>query len=83
MSLAHGPPCRGKVSSSLWVGWGQPFSDTLGFVRRIWTEVTDPNILLISIINGQLEFNLKVFDLDYPNKDTMPLDSVKDLTIKI
>ena len=70
------------LSKLLYLG-DYAFSDTLGFVRRIWTEVTDPNILLISITNGQLQFNLKVFDLEYPNKETMPLDSVKDLTIKI
>jgi hypothetical protein len=70
------------LSKLLYLG-DYAFSDTLGFVRRIWTEVTDPNLLLISINNGQLEFNLKVFDLDYPNKETMPLDSVKDLKLKI
>lgn len=49
--------------------------DGVGFVRRIWETVTDPNILLMRIGQGQTEFTLKVWDRESPGS--------KDLALKL
>jgi len=50
------------------------FIEGVGFVRRIWETVTDPNFLAMRIGGGRAEFTLKVWDADDP--DSKDLDIV-------
>jgi hypothetical protein len=64
------PP--GIVGSLADIG-NSTFIEGVGFVRRIWDTVTDPNYITMRIGGGQAEFALKVWDSKHPGS--------KDVTI--
>lgn len=69
-----------EMASELLSVGTEAFSDTLGLITRVWTEVTDPNLMLISNHNEYLRFELKVFDLENPSNS---LNSKKDKILDV
>ena len=59
------------------------FSETLGYVHRLWDEVTDPNLLLIERHGQNLRFVLKVFETEHDESSPRPLDSPADRFIDV
>ena len=59
------------------------FSETLGIINRVWTEVSDPNILLVENRGNILRMHLKVFDLELKEGESRTLSSAKDKVVNI
>lgn len=70
-----------KIASELLSVGTQAFSDVLGVVTRVWEEVSDPNVMIVSNHGEYLRFELKVYDLDNPNVHS--LNSIKDKTLDV
>lgn len=69
------------IASDLLAIGTEAFSDTLGVITRVWQEVSDPNLLVISNNGDYLRFELKVFDLENPPAQTS--GSVKDKVLDV
>ncbi len=72
-----------KIASELLSVGTQAFSDVLGMITRVWEEVSDPNMMVISNHGEFLQFELKVYDLDAETQSTTQLSSAKDKTLDV
>lgn len=69
------------IGSALLSVGTEAHSDVLGIITRLWEEVTDPNMLVISNHGENLRFELKVYDLDV--ESSQRLKSPKDKTLDV
>ena len=69
------------IASELLSVGTEAFSDVLGIITRVWSEVSDPNLMTISNHGEFLRFELKVYDLDIPSESSV--NSAKDKVLDV